>query len=267
MAQVVTKFKVDTAEYDAKIARAKGQLNSFGKSGAGAMNGFTKAISANVMKFASWTAVIAGAGKVFGDMVRINREFEQANANLSAILGVSKDNMTALTEQAKRLGATTMFTASQVTQLQTELAKLGFTQSEIQSSTQAVLDFSAATGADLGGAAALCGAALRSWGLDAKEMGRVASAMAVSTTKSALSYEKLQASLSTVAPVAAKFGFSIEDTLALLGKLSDAGFDASSAATATRNIFLNMADSSGKLAKHSDDRLSRWMTLDPLCKN
>ena len=35
----------------------------------------------------------------------------------------------------------------------------------------------------------------------------------------------------------------------MLGKLADAGFDASSSATATRNILLNLADGSGKLAK------------------
>ena len=36
---------------------------------------------------------------------------------------------------------------------------------------------------------------------------------------------------------------------ALLGQLANAGFDASSAATATRNILLNLADANGKLAK------------------
>ena len=66
---------------------------------------------------------------------------------------------------------------------------------------------------------------------------------------SALDFEKLNASMSTIAPVANKFGFSVEATTALLGQLSNAGFDASSAATATRNIFLNLADSSSKLAK------------------
>lgn len=52
-----------------------------------------------------------------------------------------------------------------------------------------------------------------------------------------------------VGPVAKAFNFQIEDTLALLGKLADAGFDASMSATATRNILLNLADGNGKLAK------------------
>ena len=73
--------------------------------------------------------------------------------------------------------------------------------------------------------------------------------LAVSTNKSALSFSYLNEALSIVGPVANTFGFSIEDTTALLGALANAGFDASSAATATRNILLNLANSNGKLAK------------------
>ena len=41
----------------------------------------------------------------------------------------------------------------------------------------------------------------------------------------------------------------MRDVTALLGSLANSGFDASSAATATRNILLNLADTNGKLAK------------------
>ena len=50
-------------------------------------------------------------------------------------------------------------------------------------------------------------------------------------------------------PVARSFGFTLEDTIALTGQLKNAGFDASSAATATRKILLNLADGNGKLAQ------------------
>ena len=84
---------------------------------------------------------------------------------------------------------------------------------------------------------------------DTRETERYVSAMAVATTKSALSFSYLATALPIVGPVAKAFNFSIEDTLALLGKLSDAGFDASMSATATRNILLNLADTNGVLAK------------------
>ena len=114
--------------------------------------------------------------------------------------------------------------------------------------TQYVLRFAGATGAELPEAAKLAGAAIRAFGLETTDTERVVSAMAIATTRSAMDFGYLQTALSTVAPVAQAFGFTIEDTMSLLGTLANAGFDASSAATATRNILLNLADSSGKLA-------------------
>ncbi len=175
--------------------------------------------------------------------------FEAANASLAAVLGTTLDGVQRLTADAKRLGEVTEYSASQVTQMQTELAKLGFNEQQILDSTQYILQFATATGSDIPAAAQLAGAAMRSFGLEATEMQRVVSAMGVATTKSALDFEYLQNSMSTIAPVANAFGFTIEDTTALLGTLANSGFDASSAATATRNILLNLADSSGKLAQ------------------
>lgn len=147
------------------------------------------------------------------------------------------------------MGATTKYTASEATELQIELAKLGFTRKEILESTEAVLKFAQATGAELSDAAALSGAALRMFNADTKETERYVSAMAVATSKSALSFSYLATALPIVGPVAKAFNFTIEDTLALVGKLADSGFDASMSATATRNILLNLADTNGVLAK------------------
>lgn len=176
-------------------------------------------------------------------------EFEFANSRLAAILGTTSDQIKELTLDSKRLGATTKYTASQAAELQIELAKLGFTRKEILDATEYVLRFAQATGAELSDAAALSGAALRMFNADTKETERYVSAMAVATSRSALSFSYLATALPIVGPVAKAFNFTIEDTLALVGKLADAGFDASMSATATRNILLNLADTNGVLAK------------------
>ena len=177
------------------------------------------------------------------------REFEQANANLSTILGVTRDEMKALTDSALSLGRTTEYTARQVTQLQTELAKLGFTQGAIISMQKSVLQFATATGANLADAASVAGSTLRAFNLTSADTEEVLSTLAVATNKSALSFDRIQQSIGTVFPVANAFGLTVKDTTALLGALANAGFDASSAATATRNIILKLADANGKLAK------------------
>lgn len=206
-----------------------------------------------------WAAGYIGAQAVVGGIVKMFTqlregvgsivEFEFANSNLAAILGTTADNIKELTTDARRLGAETKYTAAQATELQIELAKLGFTRREILDSTSAVLRFAQATGAELSDAAALSGAALRMFNANTKETERYVSAMAVATSKSALSFSYLATALPIVGPVAKAFNFQIEDTLALVGKLADAGFDASSSATATRNILLNLADANGALAK------------------
>ena len=197
-------------------------------------------------------AVVTGVVALFtklregvGDIVK----FEYANSRLAAILGTTSNKIKELTSDAQRLGATTKYTASEATELQIELAKLGLTRKEILESTEAVLKFAQATGAELSDAAALSGAALRMFNADTKETERYVSAMAVATSKSALSFSYLATALPIVGPVAKAFNFTIEDTLALVGKLADAGFDASMSATATRNILLNLADTNGVLAK------------------
>ncbi len=197
-------------------------------------------------------AIISGFQKLIGlfkSGIQSIVDFEAANSKLAAILGTTSDRIKDLTLDAQRLGATTKYTASEATNLQIELAKLGFTRKEILQSTEGILKFAQATGADLPEAAALAGAALRMFDAETRETERYVSAMAVATTKSALSFSYLQTAMPIVGPVAKAFNFQIEDTLALLGKLADAGFDASMSATATRNILLNLADGSGKLAK------------------
>lgn len=176
-------------------------------------------------------------------------DFEKANSKLAGILGVTKNEIKDMEAAARQLGATTVYSAAQVTGLQIELAKLGFAKEQILQMEGAVLKFAKAVDTDLSRASAFAGAALRIFNKDASETENVLATFAVATTKTALDFSKLEASLSTVGPVAYSFGLSIEDTTALLGMLANAGFDASSAATATRNIILNLCDANGDLAK------------------
>ena len=227
-----------------ELAKTEAQMGKLGKKSSMVADVFKGAFGANMASraiIALFNAIRGGIGNIVS--------FEAANASLASVLGTTQEGVKRLTEDAKRLGAVTEYTASQVTMMQTELAKLGFNETEILQSTESILQFATATGSNIPEAAQLAGAALRAFGLDASEMSRVVSTMAVATTKSALDFSYLQNSMSTIAPVANAFGFSIEETTALLGTLANSGFDASSAATATRNILLNLADESGKLAQ------------------
>ena len=154
-------------------------------------------------------------------------DFTKEQSSLQAITGKTAKELEKLKQQALELGGSTEFTAKQVTQLNIELAKLGFTVNEISASTPEILKFASATGADLADAASVAGGALRAFGLDATQMDRVVSTLAISTTKSALQFDDFATVISTVFPIANKFGLEIEEVTAILGKLRDVKFDAS----------------------------------------
>ena len=233
--QVVTGF-----------SNMRSQLHTIGSSNlplaAKAMQGFSTVMFGTIGIIMSFVRYLTGAAQTM-------REFEQANANLSTILGTTRDGMKALTDSALSLGRTTEYTARQVTELQTELAKLGFGQGSIIAMQKSVLQFATAVGANLADAAAVAGSTLRAFNLTSAETDEMLATLAVATNNSALSFDRIQTSIGTVFPVANAFGLTVKDTTALLGSLANAGFDASSAATATRNIILKLADANGKLAK------------------
>ena len=213
------------------------------------LGGLVSTLGMATVGIGSFAAAGTAAIGVLKSNIDTAMQYEKAVSGLAAILGTTKDKMTDLTEQALHLGATTVFTASEVVQLQTELAKLGYSVQDILNMAPSVLDFAQATGSSLADAASLTGAALRMFEKDTTHAQEFTDKMTASTTKSALSFSFLQNAMSTVSPVANAFGFKIEEVLALLGQLANAGFDASSAATATRNILLNLADTNGKLAQ------------------
>lgn len=239
-------------EYNKELQEVNGRLRQL-KSGSSMIGGVITKIGllGSGIVAAAQTVIKAVKGIIqFGaKAIGTITDFEQANADLATILGKNAKDITELTQSAQALGRTTEYTASQVTMLQTELAKLGFEEPQIQAMQESVLHFATAMGTDLPSAASFAGAALRIFGLQSGDSEEVLSMCAVAANKSALSFEYLNEAMSTVGPIAKSFGFSIEDTVALLGSLSNAGFDASSAATATRNILVRLADGNGKLAK------------------
>ena len=169
-------------------------------------------------------------------------DFEQQMAKVKAVTGATEFGMKQLTKSAKELGASSQFTASQVGELQEEFAKLGFSTQEILDATEATLDLATATQSDLSQAATVAAATVKGFGLQADETQRVVDVMAKSFSSSALDISKFQTAMATVAPVAKSAGVGLEETTAILGRLTDRGIDASTAGTALRNMYLKLAE-------------------------
>ena len=196
--ELASKGQKNSAEYQ-KLTRQYQQVTAAAKKGDEQLKKLDKTVGDNFRNVGNYQSALSGlkgalgtlgiavtGASVFSNTFNIIKNFDQAQADLSAISGKTKEELAGLTEQAKKLGETTQFSATEITNMQIELAKLGFTTDQITQSTSAIANFAAATGADIPSAAALAGSALRGFNLDASEMERAVSVMGVATTKTAL---------------------------------------------------------------------------------
>lgn len=252
----INKMIPKLREMKAQVKDLQGQLNEVaGAGGRGFGQQFMQSLVPGFGMGAGAVAamaVVKALGKlkdVTVDAIKTNMDFEQSNANLSAILGKTKGEIYELSANAKALGGSTIYTASQITELQTVLSRRGFDESQILQMTHGISNLATATGTDLAQAAELAASTMQAFGMKATQMERIVSVLGVSTTKSALTTEKLGVSLQYVAPTARAAGFSLEETVAMLGALVDSGLDASTAGTSLRQIILGMSTANGKLAK------------------
>jgi len=228
------------------VVKGEKDLQRVGKTAGGGAKSFAKMAGAIGLAVTAFREI----NKQIGSAINTFKKFEFQMAKVKATTGATEKDFKKLNATAKQLGRTTFFTSSQVGELQMNYAKLGFTTSEILDAQEATLRLATATGSDLARAAVVAGAAVRGFNLDASETERVVDVMAVAFTSSALDIEKFQTSMTKVAPIAAGAGISIESTSAVMGKLTDAGIEASIAGTSLRNIFLKMQDSSSDLSQH-----------------
>lgn len=235
LGDLIVRLGMNTRDFDKKIGAAMGRFRSFGRN--------MKRVGKNLT-----ASVTAPMGLIAVTSVKTAADFEQAMAKVKAVSGSTGGAFKALEQQAKDLGSSTVFTATQVAELQENYAKLGFSSEEIGKVTEATLMLAQASGSDLAQAAEVAGGTLRAFGLDASETGHLTDVMAKSFSTSALDLERFQESMKYVAPVAKSAGISVEQTTAMLGLLANAGLHGSQAGTALRRIISELGATGGDVA-------------------
>ena len=258
--ETIVKVIVDTGSAKGKLGALQGNIKKTGKEGvktggalATTFGAVKTAILGAIPALRAFTAALVSTGVgalvvAVGALVGVvakaankGKEFQKATASLGAISGATADEMEALTDQAKELGSTTIFTASQVVSLQTELAKLGFSAYDISQATPAILDMAAALDVGLAESAAFAGSMVNAFGLETSETQRVVDVMAASAVNSAQDFSTLRESFGNVAPSARALGVSIEETAGMLGVLADNAISGGKAGTSLNRAFIQLA--------------------------
>lgn len=201
-------------------------------------NKLSTTILGAVKKYVAVGTAIAGLKKA----TNIFTAFDDEMRKVQATAGATTKEFEALRNQAKDLGSTTSWSASEAAQAQFEFAKAGFTANEILKATPSILNTAIAGQLDLAEATSITAGALRMFKLDALESERVGDALAMTANTTTTDIRGLGESLKYAGLGATDFGLSLEQTLALLGTLGNNKIDSSMAGTGLRSVFSALKD-------------------------
>ena len=234
-AKLIVRLIADNAQLTRKLNQSKKQLGAFQSVTAK----ISKVIQTNFAAMLGGAAIAQGARFAIGTLV----DFEFQMDKVAAVSGATAKEVQMLTKNAKELGARSKFTATEIGQLQEQLARLGFGTRQIVKMTDAARQLATVADAELGQSASSLGKVLNAFQIDASKSAEVANIMAESFSKSGLDIEKFTVAMGNVGAVAASVGMPLAETTAILGKLIDNGIEASKAGTDLRKILLELSSS------------------------
>ncbi|KAF3301476.1 phage tail tape measure protein [Carnobacterium sp. PL17RED31] len=179
-------------------------------------------------------------------------QFEKQMSRVGAVAGATGSELEAMTEQAKELGASTAFSASEAAQGMENLASAGFDASQIMATMPGVLDLAAVSGGDVALASEAAATAINAFGLEASDSAHIADVFARAAADTNAEVGDMAEAMKYAAPMANTLGLSIEDTAAAIGIMSDAGIKGSQAGTTLRGAFTRLA----KPTKQASDAMA-----------
>ncbi len=226
------------------------------------LKNFGKSIGSVGTRMASLGAT---ASLPFLASLKVFSSFSDRMLEVKAITGSNEEQFRRLEAQAKHLGSTTAFTASQAAEGMKFLGMAGYNTEQILAGIPAVLNLAQAGAVELGTAADIASDVGSAFGMTADEIGHLADVMAVTASSANTSIEMMGETLKYAAPLAKAAGQSLEDTAAAVGVLGNNGIKASMAGTDLALIMKKVgSESVTALKKMGVDTLDAQGNVRPL---
>ncbi|MDL2280320.1 phage tail tape measure protein [Selenomonadales bacterium OttesenSCG-928-I06] len=187
------------------------------------------------MTGAIMAAPLIYAGKVAAD-------FEATMSKVQAITGANAEEIATLDKEARRLGASTRYTASQAGEAMTFLGMAGWNTQQILAAMPGMLSLAAAGNVDLAVTADIVSDTMTGFGIEAAKAGHVADIFAKTATSTNTTVEMLGETMKYVAPVAKMVGMSLEETSAIAGLMANAAVKSGMSGRAMRAGLLRLID-------------------------
>lgn len=196
------------------------------------------------------------------------RAFDLAVRKLQGLSGANVD-ITPLVNQARELGATTVFTALEVAELQLSLRRLGQTDKEIAQITPVVLKLSLALGSDLATSGEFAvqtinrmNKSFEGFTDQTAKAEYVAQVFAIATKESSLTTETLRTALNYVGAEANAAGLRLSEVSAILAVLAKNGYTGSRAGTQLRRIFTELTKEGKDVSKEFFEIVKSGVTFE-----
>jgi hypothetical protein len=219
---------------------------------------------ASVIKFIGLYQILYGVIEAVKEItigsIKTFIDFEDSIGRLRAVSGASAEETKVLSESIRQTAVVTRFTATQVTELATSLAKLGASAEDIPGLILPVSLAAQALGADLGEVGETLLKVRNQFGLSTAETVTSANTLIAAVNRSALSLQSFNTAIQYIGPIASQAGLSFSETSAYLETLADNGFSASRIGTGLRGIFIDLKESGvpliDTLQKLADENIS-----------
>ena len=180
--------------------------------------------------------------------------FEKQMSAVGAITRGTTEDMTRLTDEAKRQGIVSVFSATESAQAMEALGRAGFDTTQVISALGGVMNAAAAEGIGLGESATIVSRIVKSMGLEVERANNIADILVLTSAKSNTNITSLGEAFKFGAPAAKGFGIQTEELASVFGKLADSGLDASQGGTSFANFLLKL----GKPSKEAARQMKAW---------
>lgn len=219
----------------------------------------------NIVKGLGMEKILSGAvdktvelGK---KVITTGMNFETSMSQVAATMGITTDEIAKgskdfdkLSSAAKKMGATTQFSASNAADALNYLALAGYDADTAIETLPTVLNLAAAGGMELGRASDMVTDAMSALGLETKDAGKFVDQMAKTSQKSNTSVSQLGDAILTVGGTAKILKGGMTEMNTVLGVLADNGKKGAEGGTVLRNMIQSLTAPTDQ-AKDALDRL------------
>lgn len=192
------------------------------------------------------TAPLVGVGI---KSVKTASEFEAAMSQVKAISGATGGDFKRLEDIAKKMGATTKFTAIDSAEALKYMGMAGWKTDQMIAGLPPIMNLAAASGENLGTVSDIVTDSLTAFGLKATDAARFSDVLAAAATNSNTNVGLMGETFKYAAPVAGALGYSIEDTAVAVGLMANAGIKGSQAGTSLRSAFTRLVKPTKEVEK------------------